>query len=320
MGEKFFYGPRGELIEVKPPVPGGLAEGLKKQKKCASVGELSEKLGVDEETLRAEAGRLAEDGFGMKVDGEMFIRTKAVEGGENIDHSDLFDHFSFMFGVLSDSHLGSKKERLDALHFAYDVLQAEGVEQVYHCGDITEGAGVYRGQELEVHKYGQEEQIQYTIDEYPKREGMTTHFITGNHDLRIYEMGGADPGVQIARQRDDMNYLGQAYARLRFPQGARVDLLHPGGGVAYALSYKSQRYINNLAPMDVPEMMFWGHYHTSFYMHYRDVHFLQAGCFKDAGIWERRLGLNPDVAGWLVQVTMSDGFMESFSPRLIKPR
>jgi hypothetical protein len=59
-----------------------------------------------------------------------------------------------------------------------------------------------------------------------------------------------------------------------------MELLHPDGGQAYALSYKAQRYINNLNPQDVPDIMVWGHYHTTYYMHYRNVNFIQAGCFR----------------------------------------
>lgn len=106
---------------------------------------------------------------------------------------------------------------------------------------------------------------------------------------------------------------------MKLHNGAVMELLHPGGGMAYALSYKAQKFINNLNPEDIPEMMVWGHYHTSFYMHYRNVHFVQAPCFKGAGIWEKRLGLNPTIGGWLVEGKISEnGRIDRFKPELFR--
>jgi hypothetical protein len=52
-------------------------------------------------------------------------------------------------------------------------------------------------------------------------------------------------------------------------------------------------------------------------MHYRNVNFIQAGCFKDAGIWEKRKGLNPSISGWVVEGKISDyGDVSQFKPEL----
>ena len=129
-----------------------------------------------------------------------------------------------------------------------------------------------------------------------------------------------DVGVPIAQRRVDMNYLGQMAAYVHLPDGIVMEMIHPDGGGAYALSYKAQKYINNLAPEDVPELLVFGHYHCSFYMKYRNVHFLQAPCFKDAGTWEKRKGLNPTIGGWMVEATIDTGQISKFKPELIVPR
>jgi len=310
-----FYLPGGRTHKVEPPQ--GVGDRILKEKGLKPVDQLADELGVGIEVVHATIDGLQERGYGVGIEDGTVYRTKSSKEAGVFDLSDRFDLHPH-FGVISDTHLASKKERLDELNAMYDIFKAEGVEVVFHAGDITEGWGVYRGQEFEVKHFGQEDQIEYTVENYPEREGVTTCFITGNHDLRQYERGGVDPGVAIARQRPDMEYLGQACARVKFPNEVEMELLHPDGGVAYALSYKSQRYINNLSPQDVPHMKVDGHYHTTFYMYYRNVHFIQAPCFKDAGIYEKRKGLNPSIGGWIVDATISphSDRIERFTPEL----
>lgn len=280
--------------------------------------QLAVSLGVGVDVVIGAIEHLKEQGYTFIEAGDTLIRSKVCNGGEVFDHSKLHDR-NLHFGVVSDTHLGSKKERLDSLNEVYDVFESEGVTVVYHAGDITDGIGVYKGQENEIKVYGQEAQVEYATEVYPKRDGIDTYFISGNHDMRQYEQGGADPGSTISRMRPDMKYLGQMTARVKLPEEIEMELLHPGGGGSYALSYKFQKYINALPPEQVPDIEVWGHYHTSFYMHYRNVHCLQAPSMKDAGIWEKRLGLNSTVGGWLVDGKISDqGNLSRFKPELLK--
>jgi len=222
----------------------------------------------------------------------------------------------FKIGIISDTHLASKKERLVELGEMYHIFQREGVTTVFNCGDITDGYGVYRGQEFEVKLAGQDEQIDYCVAQYPKIDGIETYFITGNHDLRMYEKGGVDVGKPISEQRPDLHYLGQVKAKIKMVDDTVMELLHPNGGSAYALSYKAQRHINNLTPNNIPDILAWGHYHTSFFMNYRDINFLQVPCFKDQSLWEARKGLNPTIGGWLVEGVINDGRITKFKPEL----
>lgn len=289
---------------------------LIKEKSPKPIEDLAGQLGVGVDVVHSTIDELREKGYGISENEGVMVRTKTAHNGTVFDASQIIDKH-FIFGIAGDSHLSSKKERTDELEAMYDIFKNEGVSTVFHPGDITEGVGVYRGQELEVKHYGQEAQIEYAVATYPKRDGVNTYFITGNHDLRAYERGGVDPGPSIERQRPDMGYLGQATAEVLLPNGVKMELLHPAGGISYALSYKAQKYINNLAPQDVPDLMVWGHYHTSFYMHYRNVHFMQAPAFKDAGIWEKRLGLNPTIGGWIVEGHITDyGDVDRFKPEL----
>jgi len=209
---------------------------------------------------------------------------------------------------------------LDYLEAAYDLIRAEGAKTIFHTGDLTDGWGVYKGQEFEVKMLGQEEQIEYAIKNYPHRDRVKTLTISGNHDLRQYEKGGTDPLVQIARARPDIIYLGQIDSKCQLSPKVIMELMHPAGNVAYALSYKAQRDINNREQTDLPDILVYGHYHSSFYMHYRGIQFLQAPCFKHGGLWEKSKGLNPTIGCWVVEATLSSDLeqLQSFKPNLFK--
>lgn len=280
--------------------------------------EMAKILEVGVDVVHDSINRLEKDGYTFIRNEGVFVRSRTEKSGTVFDHSTLFDNVHIRFGVISDTHLGSKQERLDILMDTYRFFRKEGVREVYHCGDLTEGWGVYQGQEFEIHKFGQQEQIDYAVKIYPKFANMTTHFITGNHDLRQYEKGGIDPGKPIASQRKDLKYLGPINAHIMLSSGVQMELLHPGGNQAYALSYKSQRAINNRPPGELPDIMLWGHYHTAFYMEYRGIHFLQAPCTKNIGLWEKRVGLNPVNGGWLVDLRLAhEGpHIERFKPEL----
>lgn len=222
----------------------------------------------------------------------------------------------FHFGLISDPHLASKQEKLHELNEMYQTFKREGVSLVFNTGDISEGYGVYRGQEFEVKCAGQDEQVDYVVANYPKVEGIETYFITGNHDLRQYERGGIDVGKPISERREDLHYLGQMTAKIKMLNDTTMELLHPDGGSAYALSYKAQRSINNLNAEELPDILAWGHYHTSFYMNYRNINFLQVPCFKGQGLWEKRKGLSPTIGGWLVDGKIEGNKITQFKPEL----
>lgn len=291
---------------------------LLKEKKPFRIEEFAKGIGAGVDVVRATIEQLKTKGYVFYGMGEYIIRSRNRIDSQVMDLRKRFDR-NLRFGIVSDSHLVSKMERLDALHATYDIFEREGITTVFHAGDVTDGWGVYRGQEFEVTRAGQQEQVDYTVINYPKKKGITTYFITGNHDLRQFERGGVDVGHPIARARRDLVYMGQASAHAIIGNGVEMEMVHPDGNVAYAVSYKAQRDINNRSPNSIPDILVYGHYHTSFYMHYRGIEFLQAPCFKDAGVWEKRKGLNPTIGAWLVDARLDGDLrkIETFKPNLM---
>ena len=151
------------------------------------------------------------------------------------------------FGVVSDTHLGSKWQQLTHLNTLYDIFEQEGLHTVYHAGDITEGVGMRQGHEFELFVHGADAQVAYVVDLYPRREGMATKFITGNHDHSAIKHSGHDIGIAIANKRPDMVYLGRSQARVHLTPNCILEINHPLDGSSYALSYALQKMIDAMS-------------------------------------------------------------------------
>ena len=111
------------------------------------------------------------------------------------------------FAIIGDTQLGSKYAQISHLNNFYKLCASEGIKDVYHTGDITDGLKMRSGHEYELYKTSADDMVQDVIDNYPKIDGITTHFITGNHDASIYKQVGYDIGNTIAEKRPDMKYL-----------------------------------------------------------------------------------------------------------------
>lgn len=207
----------------------------------------------------------------------------------------------FKIGIVADTHFCSIHEKLDELHTFYAIMKKDGIKYVVNAGDLVAGWGIYKGQENEVHTFGAKNQAQYVIDNYPYVKGIKTYFITGNHDLSWWVRSGIDIGELIANKRTDMIYLGQYQADLTI-DGVKVRLIHPDGGGAYALSYKAQKIAEQIPSGQKPQILVFGHWHTSHYFFYRLIHIFNAGCFECQSTMLLRKGINPTIGGWTAEV------------------
>jgi predicted phosphodiesterase len=205
----------------------------------------------------------------------------------------------FGFGFLTDTHLGSKYERRDLLNVAYKVFKQEGIEVVFHAGDVVEGERMFRGQEYEIHVHGAMSQVQHVVKNYPKFEGIQTYFITGSHDLSFYKTTEIDVGELIAERRKDLTYLGQEEADVEV-NNMIIRLVHPGSGTAYAISYKPQKYIESLSGGQKPNVLLVGHFHKAEFMPcYRNVFSIQGGCLQSQTGFMRRNNNASHLGFWI---------------------
>lgn len=219
-------------------------------------------------------------------------------------------------GLVADTHLCCKEERLEALHNHYDLMAAEGITTVFHAGNIVDGY-IQRINGDSVFDSTIDGQAQYVIDNYPHRDGMTTHFITGD-DHESWFAKGFNFGAYlmlVAREqgRNDLNYIGHVEADVEVKTGAEkptiIKIQHPGGGSAYSRSYTGQKTVESLQGGEKPAILVQGHYHVSNFMSDRNVYVIGLPGFQDQTIFARKKRLRMEVGGAILEfkVNPDDG-------------
>lgn len=234
---------------------------------------------------------------------QLFKVLKGKDYKPKVIKHDLSDN-TFTFAVVSDTHLCSKEEKLDELHTAYAICKKDKINTVVHAGDLVAGQSIYKGQENEIHTFGAMNQAQYAIKNYPKIDGIKTYFITGNHDLAFWKQNGIDIGEIIAKERPDMEYVGQ-YSGDVMLNGVRVRMLHPDGGGAYALSYSAQKIVEQMKSGEKPHILILGHDHTAIYFFHRNVHVIRGGAFEGQTSFLLRKGKQPQIGFWTIKVRVA---------------
>ena len=223
------------------------------------------------------------------------------------------DHgkIEFCIGLIGDTHIGSKHSDYGILNDIYDRFKKAGIAAAYHFGDITEGYGRRKGQSYECELHGADEQVGGVVKRYPRIQGVTTHFITGDHDGWHYDSAGVDVGRAIAKYRKDLNYLGAFQAQVQLAPKTSLMLMHPATGTAYAISYKPQKIIESLAGGDKPNILGIGHFHKMEYLFYRNIHCFQTGTTERQTPWMKRMNISAHIGAWIVRVNLrKDGTVD----------
>lgn len=222
----------------------------------------------------------------------------------------------FTFGLVSDTHLGSKFEAIDQLHTFYEICKKRRVDFMLHSGDLVDGsASMHKGFLYDLHKLGADDQINYVIDSYPNN-GLKTYYILGNHDYSHEKANGTNIAKPITSKREDLIYLGDVEADLNI-NGIKIRLYHAGSN-AYAISYPMQKYINSIQGGAKPNIICAGHLHSSYYLPYRNIHAIGAGCFEWQTSWMRSKGMQAVVGGWIVTVRHHKGEVQSISTEFVQ--
>jgi len=212
------------------------------------------------------------------------------------------------YGLVADTHLGCKEERLDALHAVYDIFEKEGIKHVFHAGNIVDGyiPKINGASAIVTTPDGQ---AQYVIDNYPQRKGIVTHYITGDDHEGWWIKDGFNWGAYLEmtaqkQGRNDLHYLGHVEADVDFlvPGGkAIMKVQHPGGGSSYARSYTGQKQVEAFQGGEKPNILVQGHYHVNNYMMDRNVHVIGLPGFQDQTVFARKLKLRMEVGGSILR-------------------
>lgn len=219
-------------------------------------------------------------------------------------------------GLVADTHLCCNESRLDVLHTQYDLFKKEGITTVLHAGNIVDGY-VPRINGGSVLCTGIDDQAQYVIDEYPQRDGIITHFITGDDHEGWWMKEGFNFGAyldMLAREqgRNDLHYIGHVEADVEIKTGDASTIIkvqHPGGGSSYARSYAGQKQVEAFQGGEKPHILVQGHYHVSNYSIDRNVYIIGMPGFQDQTIFARKKRLRMEIGGAILEfkVNRKDG-------------
>lgn len=232
----------------------------------------------------------------------------------------LFDGDTFRLAVLGDTHYCSKQQQRTHLHHFYHYAhEVEGITDFFHTGDLFNGDGrQHKGQEFENFVHGEDEQLEYVKVDYPKIPGCKTRVIGGSHDYSFFKSSGSDIIKRLAKERDDIEYLGYAGAYIDLTPNVDIYLCHPDGGTAYAVSYQPQKKIENFTPENKPNIVFFGHYHRALYMEHRNVATLLTACFQAQTPFLKAKAIFPVIGAWIVDVTVNEDGVQRFRSELFR--
>ena len=257
----------------------------------------------------------------MKQDGQLvdYINGEIVKLKKPVKNNDVYElpnnREQLKLLLISDTHLCSKYDRLDILKYLYNKADEKGVKHILHSGDFTDGRSNRPEQVYELKETSFQGQIDYCVDKFPKFDGKT-YVIQGNHDNWWYKSSGSEIMRPISKQREDIVYLGADVADMKIGN-LKIRLFHGQGGIAYAKSYKIQKYLDTIPINEKPDILQTGHIHQAFYYKQDNTHCFQTSCLEDQTPYCRGLGLANDKSCWWVDVNFDDkGNVYSITPTL----
>lgn len=291
-----------------------------------TVEELCDKFDVSPKRVKALISEAQNGGYRIQVTGDKVgyvppsprkdeLKIIAQPGAEEC------------FAVISDLHVGSRYCLEDQLRdFVIRAAKEHGVKQFFLPGDNVDGC--YKHSRWEESHHGFDAQATHLAHVLPgKKDKIDVRYdgIIGNHDETFEKETGLDVGRALEdvfrrEGRDDFRMHGARGAYLRYaPKGGRgvlVELWHPVGGGAYAVSYKLQRHVEEYGVGQKPDFLFAGHWHQQCYVVRRGVHAFSSGTWHGGmGSFSKGLGGAQAIGGWIVKYRQTkEGALRDVTP------
>lgn len=284
------------------------------RKNPATTTSLATAFGVEAGLILQTLADLQDRGAAIirRSDGNWSVPKTPVPSARSVVYTSRPDH-TFVFGACSDQHLGSKYERLDVLNNLYDWFAERKVDCVFNSGNWIDGDDPKTQHDVAVH--GLEPQIDYLVANFPHRPGITTYAVWGeDHEGWYARREALDVGRFVERRMGengrtdwvDLGFMESAVTLRNRETGVDAPplvVMHPGGGTAYALSYRPQKLVESLQGGEKPSVILIGHYHKMSANLIRSVWALQVGCCQDQTPFMRKIPTEPHVGGMIVTLT-----------------
>jgi biotin operon repressor len=305
------YGKQETKVEIPDKASFDLVSSLRRN--ALTLDQIATQTGISRGQALDMIDSLKADGINVHEIGGKWSIEKAPQPayieGATFEYVSRPDN-TFVMGVTSDNHLGSKYTRLDVLNSLYDRFAEEGVDRVFNAGNWIDGEARFNKFDLEVH--GMESQVRYLAKHYPRRPGLHTFAVAGDdHEGWYAQREGVNIGKYAERVmrengREDWHDLGymEAHVRLKNANSGKEAVLavvHPGGGSAYAYSYTVQKIVESLDGGEKPAAAFYGHYHKLWSGNIRNVWVVQTGCTEDQTPFMRKKRLEAHVGGGIIK-------------------
>lgn len=142
--------------------------------------------------------------------------------------------------IISDTHIGSEKERLDLLDDAYNYCVSKGIHIIFNCGDLLDNIS-------NVGQVKSEDRINYLLDNYPFDKSILNFIVLGNHDISPLKVYGQNLMTILNNYRHDLVTIGYSEGLINVKNEAIV-LSHPYIDCSLSSNKKSK-------------IVFYGHSH-----------------------------------------------------------
>lgn len=232
---------------------------------------------------------------------------------ENKPYSFDGDHVRFI--ATGDSHMGHKDFNQPLWDAMAERANQDDIDFVLHTGDVCEGWYTQRqGHVFELTHLGYDQQVDFALENFSKIN-KDVYFITGNHTANTFwKMAGVDIGQTLEDRLERMHYLGCQHGSIELPYGHKVEMRHPDGGTAYAISYKTQKMVEALEGGTKPAVLLIGQFHKAEYLFYRNVHCVQTATTCGQTPFMRNKGIAAHEGFWDIDMAVDKNGVTRFQP------
>lgn len=278
--------------------------------------------------LQTALSDLAKEGVALLQEGDRFRVARETQpawtNGPAIDIISRADN-TFLLGACGDHHIGSKYHREDVSRELYRRYSDAKVQAVFHTGNWIDGEASFNRYDLLAH--GLDAQCRLMAELYPMAD-FATYAVTGDdHEGWYAQREGINVGKyaegimqDAGHQWRDIGYM-EAHIRLvnaNTGKAAILAVVHPGGGSAYAISYKPQKIIESYEGGEKPAVALYGHYHKLDAGLVRSVWYGQTGTCQDQTPFMRKKSLEAHVGGLMIHLEQDPitGAITGYTPSL----
>ncbi len=207
--------------------------------------------------------------------------------------------------LLGDTHLCHKDDAIDVIREGYYIIEKRKTDFVLHCGDLFDGINPnFPDYRRTLKKDTYEEQLEYGISNYPSYSNKTL-VVSGNHDDYWYDLVNKEILKDLSLKRDDIVYLG-ANRRKIMMNGLVIDLVHGDLLKDGSYGFKIGRYLRELDESDRPNIIHYGHKHSSSFNLINGIYCYKTPALMYASPYHRSKGYGNNIGMYFLDVYFDD--------------